>query len=313
MTKLKIENIGDTRVTRIGEAKIKDTCLVQHRSGNWFVQFLYEDLLDLLVQDMHKNVAAKYDNVLLATGGEGSGKSSLVYQILSRYKPDWDIETDIANSYTYNMDMLRERFAAGDYGNGMFWMDETTQIASNREWQSDDNKDLVSVLETFRSKKFLFAGCAPKLERVDIYLREFRMRYEVHCQPCRFDNLGYIPRGVFELKKRDDFTGIMKHVGYGLYDPIPEDAAAIYEPLKEMCQERLRLKIAERNKGGKYQDLYKAERKRNQDIMLQLNDMKIIPRDQLMKMFGYENRGTFDNAISIARSKRSALKNEKAE
>lgn len=304
MSKIKIEDVGDTRVTRIGEAKILDTCLVQHESGKWFVQFLYENLLDLLVQDMHKNVAAKYDNVLLATGGEGSGKSSLVYSILSKYKPDWDINTDIEQSYTYNMDLLRERFAAGDYGNGLFWMDETTQIASNRDWQSEDNKDFISILETFRSKKFLFAGCAPKLERVDIYLRDFRMRYEVHCQPCAFDHIGYLQRGVFELKKRNDFTGMMQHVGYGLYDPIPDDAAAIYEPLKDACQERLRLKIAERNKGGKYQELYKTERKRNQNIMLQLHDAKLVPDSELMRLFGYENRGTFNNALSIARSKR---------
>lgn len=305
--KIKIEEIGTRKLTPIGYCEIEDYNVVQHRNGKIFIQYLYKDLLAKLCNDMHENVRNNFDNVILATGGEGSGKSSMMYQVLSHYKEDWQDDVDIRQSYTYNMDLLRERFADGDWGNGMFWMDETTQIASNRDWQSDDNKDFVSVLETFRSKKFLFGGCAPKIERVDIYLRDFRMRYRCHCQPVTFEHSGLIQRGIFELFKRDDITGEMRHIGYGRYDPIPKAADEIYQPLKEQCQDRLRQKIANRNnkQGTKYENMYKEERKRNADIMVKLHDMKVISDSQIMEMFGYTNRGTYANALSLARSRRA--------
>lgn len=298
--RIRIENEGDIRQTRIGDAEIMDAQFIQHKSGKFFIRYLYKDLLDLLVADMHRNVQLKYDNVLLATGGEGSGKSSLIYGICSRYDPE---HFDITQSYTYDMDVLRDRFASGDFGNGIFWMDETTQIASNRDWQSEDNKDFVSILETFRSKKFLFAGCAPKLERVDVYLRDFRMRYQVICKPMTFPKMGYKKRGYFELKKRNDESGEMDHVGYGVYDPMPEEVENVYEPLKEQFQERKRQEIAERKQGQgtKYKTMYDSERKRINVIMAQLHDKKLVDDVTLMEMFGYDNRGTFANALSKAR------------
>lgn len=298
--KIKIESVGDIRRTKIGDAEILDTQLVQHKSGKLFVRYLCKDLLDVLVADMHRNVNQKYDNVLLATGGEGSGKSSIIYDICSKYDPE---RFDIRESYTYDMDTLRERFASGDYGNGIFWMDETTQVASNREWQSEDNKDFVSMLETFRSKKFLFAGCAPKLERVDVYLRDFRMRYQIICKPLEFPRFGYKKRGYFELKKRNDESLEMEHVAYGLYDPMPKEIEEIYEPLKEDFQERKRKEIAERKQGQgtKYKSMYDTERKRITCIMAKLHDRKLVDDSTLMDLFGYDNRGTFQNVLSRAR------------
>lgn len=304
MVRIKIEDIGTKRMTRIGEAEILDYNFVPHRSGKYFTQYLYKDLMDLLVEDMHRNVARDYDNVLLATGGEGSGKSGVMYWILRKYKGDsWNDAEDIPQVYTYNMDFMRERMNNDDWGCGMFWMDETTQIASNRDWQSNDNKDFISMLETFRSKKFLFAGCAPKLERVDVYLRDFRMRYRIHVQPMSFPSTGYMPRGIFELQKRNAQSGELEHIGYGLYPDMPKEAKEIYLPLKEACQERLRKNIATGGKGGKYKQMYESERKKNNEIMLQLHDLKYVDDTELMRLFGYDNRGTFANALSTTRQR----------
>lgn len=302
MVRVKIENIGDTRRTPIGDGEIQDVQLIQHSSGRFFTQYLIKDLLELLVKDMHRNVSRDYDNVVLITGGEGSGKSGLMYWLLRTYKGDsWDDDSDIPACYTYNMDFMRERMSHDDWGCGMFWMDETTQIASNRDWQSSDNKDFVSMLETFRSKKFLFGGCAPKLERVDVYLREFRMRYHLHVQPMQFPTTGYMPRGIFELEKRDPQSGEMRHVGYGLYPDMPMEAKQIYLPLKDKCQENLRQRIATGGKGNKYKFMYEAERKKSNEIMLKLHDWHIFDDDEIMKLFGYENRRTFANTLSDTR------------
>ena len=300
MSRIKLDGVGEIRRTRIGDCEVQDLQLKMYRSGKFFIQYLYKDLLSLLAEDMHENVAAHYDNIVMIEGGEGSGKSNLAWNLIDRYSPGFDI----GQTYVYNMDGIRDRFAAADYGGGLFWMDETSQIASNRTWQSDDNKDLVSILETSRSKGFLICGCVPKIERVDIYLRETRMRYQLICRPMSFPSIGYKPRGIFELRKRNNETLKMDHVGYGLFDQMPEEASQIYEPIKADFQERFRQKIAEgKEKPGKYKEKYIEAQNRNTAIMAALHDRGLVDDQTLMDLFGYDQKKTFQNAISRARNR----------
>lgn len=298
--KIKIESPGTIRRTKIGDAEVLDAQLVTYPKGKWFIQYLYKDFLDVLVADMKRNVAANFDNVLLCTGGEGSGKSSWMYWLFEKYSPGFSI----GQSYTFDMDYLRERFRTGDYGNGLFWMDETSQMASNRNWQSDDNKDLVSILEVFRSRKFLFGGCIPSLDRADIYLRDFRMRYQVVCQPMTFKKFGYKERGYFEVKKRD-LSGNMKSIGYGMYDPMPEEADKIYTEFKEKFQEKKMEEIANRGKkdGSKYKSMYEDQAKKMRELMTIIHDKGLAEDSELMEICGYTNPRTFDNAMSKARKR----------
>lgn len=300
MTRIKLDELGQVRRTRIGDCKVLDMQIKFYRSGKYFVQYLYEDLLQKLAEDMHDNVRASYDNIVMIEGGEGSGKSNLAWNVIDNYSPGFSIK----DTYVYNMDGIRERFAAADYGGGLFWMDESSQIASNRTWQSDDNKDLVSILETSRSKGFLITGCVPSIDRVDIYLRSFRMRYLLRCKPMSFPSTGYKSRGIFELLKRNNETQSMEHVGYGLFDPMPEEASQIYEPIKADFQERFRQKIAEgKEKPGKYKEKYVEAQNRNTSIMAALHDRGLVDDETLMDLFGYDQKKTFQNALSRARNR----------
>lgn len=302
MVRILLDDVGKTRRTKIGDCTIMDEHLMIYpKSGKFFVQYLYEDLLDKLIEDMHKNVSSDFDNVVIITGGEGSGKSNMAWDILNKYSPGFDMK----DTYVYNMDGIRERFGKKDYGGGLFWMDESSQIASNRNWQSDDNKDLVSILETSRSKGFTIVGCVPLLDRLDIYLRDTRMRYNIICRPMSFPKLGYKKRGYFELYKRNDETLKMDHVGYGLFDAMPGEAKEIYEPIKADFQERFRLKIAEGKEktGGKYKEKYNQVQNEKTDIMTKLHDLGLVDDSKLMDLFGYDNKKTFQNAMSRSRQK----------
>ena len=300
MARIFIEGVGETRRTRIGDCEVIDANFKAYKSGKFFVQYLYKDLLQKLAQDMHHNVNADYDNVIMIEGGEGSGKSNLAWNVIESYSPGFDI----SQTYVYNMQGIRERFANADYGGGIFWMDETSQIASNRTWQSEDNQDLVGILETSRSKHMTICGCVPNISRVDIYLRSFRMRYLLRCRPMKFESTGYKPRGIFELLKRNNESGEMEHVGYGLFDPMPAAAKEIYEPIKAEFQERFRIKIAEgKEKAGKYKDKYVQLQNEKTDIMAKLHDRGMISDADLMDLFGYDNKKTFQNAISRAKQR----------
>ena len=299
MARIKIDSSGSVKKTRIGECEVLDTQLQMYPSGKFFIQYLYKDLLEKLAEDMHRNVRADYDNVVMIEGGEGSGKSNLAYQVIKAYNPDFDIK----QTYVYNMDGIRERFAAEDYGGDTFWMDETSQIASNRNWQSEDNKDLVSILEVCRSKHFSLVGCIPSITRADIYLREYRMRYLLRCRPMKFPRIGYKPRGIFELLKRNNENGKMQHVGYGTFDPMPDDQKLIYEPIKADFQEKFRLKISEKKEKGGYKEKYQQVQNEKTDIMAKLHDRGLVSDEDLMQLFGYDQKKTFQNALSRARQR----------
>lgn len=301
MARIKLEGKGDLKMTPIGKLEVLSADLAFHKSGKMFRKYLYKDMLQKLADDMHKNVADSYDNVVVIEGGEGSGKSNLAWQLLNAYSPGFDID----KTYVYNMDGIRERFAMADYGGGLFWMDETSQIASNRTWQSQDNQDMVSILETCRSKGFTLVCCVPHASRVDLYLREYRMRYLIRCAPDEFpgQDFGYLDRGYFEVHKRDQNTQHMKHVGYGMFEAIPPEAKKRYEEIKADFQERFRLKIATGNKAEGYKLKYQQSQNDKLQIMLQLHNQKVMDDAELMKMFGYENRKTFTNALSRANLK----------
>ena len=120
----------------------------------------------------------------------------------------------------------------------------------------------------------------------------------------KFESTGYKPRGIFELLKRNNESQQMEHVGYGLFDQMPESSKEIYEPIKADFQERFRKKIAEgKEKGGKYKDKYQEVQNKNTEIMAKLHDRGMISDDDLMDLFGYENKKTFQNAISRARQR----------
>lgn len=295
--RIKIDAVGDIRQTPIGDLKIIDSEFIDYHNGKFFIRYLYEDLLDRLVEDLHNNAAQDYDNMIVIQGGEGSGKSHLAYNLCRKY----DNSFDVKECYTYDMDALKERFKKKDYGTGVFWLDEMSNVANNRDWQSQSNKDIVGILETMRSKHFLFCGCIPHVERLDIYIREFRMRYQITCQPMKFEINGRKERGYFELKKRNK-NGKMELIGYGIYPKMTEEIRPIYEDLKlKFQQSKIDELIGNDEKpGAKYKKMYESECRRNREIMLRMYESG-TDREHLMDLFGIENNQTFYNLINRAR------------
>ena len=112
---------------------------------------------------------------------------------------------------------------------------------------------------------------------------------------------GYKERGYFELQRRDA-SGKMIHVGYGQFDPMPEEIKTEYEKRKLESQERKITEVVEQSgAGAKYKAKWELERKRGHVAMRRLHDLG-VPDEELMEMFGYENKRTFQNNLSKGKS-----------
>lgn len=303
--RMNIAGKGETWKTPIGEFEVADYQIFAHRNGKIFIRYLLKDLLDEIAADMRKNVRDDYDNVVIVDGGEGSGKSNLMYQLLVRYDPSFDME----RGYTYDADSFRAKIREGGDIGRTFWMDEGSIIANNRDWNSTNNKSFVKVLETCRSRHYTLGICIPAFERLDVYIREHRVRYLLHCEPMTFSEGGMKPRGYCEVRKRNDVTGQLELIGYAEYSKMPEDVAAKYKELKLSSQTKLFEDLygedADDSPGAKYKKKYEQGEAKLDTAMLRLYDSG-VGLEELQEMFGIENKKTLQNRLSKARKRGEA-------
>lgn len=214
---------------------VKDRYIHKYRSGKMYIRYLYEDLLDRLVEEMHANIEKDLDNVVCIWGAEGSGKSVLAYQLAKKFDPDFDIET----CYVYSFEDLLERINTIEADEGaIFWMDEATNISNNRDWMRSDNKAFITMLEMFRSRHWTLIMCIPDYNRLDIYLRENRVRFSLHAEWLCWEGARERERGYFHLTRIDTSSGyrLVDKVGYGCFDDIAEEDREIYAKIKKNTQ-----------------------------------------------------------------------------
>jgi len=232
------------------EMTVWDRHIGRGRNG-WYAQYCCEELLDCLVEDMHRNLEQHNDNVVVITGpekgtGEGVGKSNLAYWVAKKFDPDFSIERD----YVYDVRPFLEKIAAGNLANKVLWLDEGTNLLSARNWMTETNKSVDQMLEMFRSYMITLIICIPKLYRLDEYVRESRMRYHLTCDIRYWDYDRNPKRGYFELRKEPDF----KTVSWGKFPKIPEEEDAIYQAIKKRSQEKKAKEMLEKfedsEKGG---------------------------------------------------------------
>lgn len=300
--RINVAGPGDEKSTQIGSCIIKDIALMKWRkSGKIFVRYLLDDLLDRLAEDMVSNIRNGWDNVIEINGPEGSGKSNLAYALASKYSEKCGKTFDLTKHYMYDMEIFKEKLKEDNSHGQTFWMDEGSNIANNRDWNTTGNKDLVAYVEMMRSRGHCLIFCIPTHERLDVYLREHRVKYILHCEAYKFDNLGERTRGFFELRKRNAY-GSMELVGYGEYSPMPPEAKEVYEKLKLESQDRKIKEISGEDNapGAKYKKMYEDQSKIINKAMLDMHNSG-IDDEHIMSLFGIESKKTFINRLSKAR------------
>lgn len=303
---VRVSKEGEEWETPIGKLKVLDAEIIRWTSGKFFIRYLLKDLIQKLAEDMKKNVAADYDNLIVITGSEGSGKSNLAYHLCTEYSKLLGEEFDIESQYVYSTDDFRDKLRSGNDFRGVFWMDEGSNMANNRDWNTTDNKSLVQLLEMCRSRGWTLCLCIPSLDRLDLYIREFRLRYHIECKPMKFPEYGPRERGYFELRKKATY-GRMELVGYGMFPPMPSEQKAIYEKLKLESQNKKIKEVVDPEKpGAKYKAKYEDSCKRMDSIMCSLYESG-HDKSSLMQLFGIDSEKTFHNRISKARKEREEL------
>ena len=221
---------------------------------------------------MHENIRNEYDNLVVIQGKEGTGKSQLAYQLCKCLDPNFDME----ESYVYNYQEFVDAITSADeYDRGkIFWMDEGSLVASNREAMTEGNKKFVQVLETMRSRGWTLIMTIPSIDRLDLYIREYRVRYLLTAMETSWDGNTNRQRGYYELAfKRGKDLSTFYTIAYGKYGKMTPEEQKIYNKLKGASQKRLIAKISgnDEDKKNKYT---RAQDKMN-ILMLKLREQGV--------------------------------------
>lgn len=143
-----------------------------------YCRYLYDRLDECLVEEMKLNVQRHYDNVIGIGGKEGKGKSHLSYHLAKMYDPDFTLK----KGYIYDAYEFIKAINSGEDRGSVFWMDEATNIASNRDWNKEENKLFIQIMEMARARNWVLIMDIPQLKRLDVYLRTFRLRYQIEVE-----------------------------------------------------------------------------------------------------------------------------------
>lgn len=219
------------------ELKVIDTYVNRYQSGKIHVDYLLDGLMDAMVKEMDFSIGQKFDNIIIISGREGSGKSSLAYQICKTYDPDFSME----RGYIYNFDEFLDAIRAGDDRGRTFWLDESSNIANRYNWMTTDNKAFNQILEMMRSRGWTLVMCIPQEDRLDNYVRSCRARFKLKCKIRGWTKDTRARRGYYELyrvvpQERGDAYDQL--VGYGQFEPMPPRVAEKYEAIKSDSQIR---------------------------------------------------------------------------
>lgn len=223
---------------------VADRRIIYRPGEKSFVRYLYDGLLDAVVHTMQNNIARDYDNLIVITGKEGSGKSNLAYELCKRFDPDFTLEEGYVYEYDNFMTKLQDLIESGADRGKVFWMDEATNIASNREWMHKENKKFIQLLEMMRSRGWTLVLCIPSIERLDVYIREHRVRMNLITEETYWDGDQRTTRGYFELRiPKQTIHGMVgyKSVGYGRFPKMEPDEKKAYEAIKMRNQNDLLL------------------------------------------------------------------------
>jgi len=107
----------------------------------------------------------KYDCVIYVDGKRGLGKSTLAFKIASRM-PKFNPKKDIVFTRDDVNKHLHNKFYS------VIFADEFVNVAHNRDFYLQDQKDLIKQLNMYRDHYNLFIGCIPFFMRLDVQMLE---------------------------------------------------------------------------------------------------------------------------------------------
>lgn len=155
---------------------------------------IYRDMLDVLAKRLKARIKNHYQNVILITGGTGSGKSNLAIKLIKTIDPDWDLRENFIYSAKDLARKLRHRATASPIS----LFDEGSVILGSLNFNKKEDKAIANLFHTMRSLGWTTVICIPDPDGLNSSVKLNHLTYHLVC-PDKPLVEGYDRRGFFEV------------------------------------------------------------------------------------------------------------------
>lgn len=215
---------------------------------------IYSDTMDLIVKELVKRIKNNYQNVIHFSGDPGSGKSTCTIQMIQRLAKALKVDFDLPNDYIYTPDDLWNKLRM-ENPTPIFFFDEASVTLNSLSYRGSDDRDIVSIIETMRSRGYNIFLVSPTFGNINAKVRRNYVDFRVECSsdktPLRWGSTAY-GRGFFEFKERvpprkDGDDPNWNLLTTGTFDELDAETDSIYQPIKSQHQNVLVDRAIKRN------------------------------------------------------------------
>lgn len=224
------------------------------------------DALDIFVNTLAYRLKCDQQNVVGIEGNTGSGKSSLALNICDKLSRRLKCPFDLDVDYIYTASDLWKKLE-DEHANPISLMDEGSITLASMNATRKDDKDILALFDTMRSRHMTTLIVNPSMRRINASVRTDHMDFKIRCNDIEHPWVQGLGRGFFRVRKAErpeftkntepfwkmQYTGIFGDYPPSLRDQYLEIKKKHQDEWKEKASIRSRIDEAmERNKAEKY-------------------------------------------------------------
>lgn len=205
---------------------------------------IYSDAFDVFVDDLKSRIKHQQQNVVIVDGDTGAGKSTLAIEICMELGKKLKQPFSLQKDYIYTLDDLWDKLQDPN-ASPISLIDEGSLLLSSKNSMSRENKDMVNLFNTMRSRGWSTIICAPSIFQIDKGVRTVHADYRVHCSSEDHGLMKGYGRGFFEVSKakRNEYSKDAEPYWMllytGVFSRLPDKVDAEYQPIKLRAQTKL--------------------------------------------------------------------------
>lgn len=228
------------------------------------IEGIYSDAFDIFVDELARRIKRDQQNVIVVEGDTGSGKSAFALNLCVALSRKLGKSFDLSKDYIYSSADLWAKLADEEAGPISLLDEGSVTIASMNATRKDD-KDIMTLFNTMRSRGWTTIICNPSIMRINQAVRTDHVDYKIRCNSPEKPLIRGYGRGFFqcrkanrhEFKKGDPFWEL---IYTGVFGDYPASLKEEYLQIKNSHQDVLMEKIVRRARTEEAQEKAKAEK-----------------------------------------------------